>query len=263
MDMIRKMTIYFLALALIGFSCSGETNLSNSDIETDSTVTEVSDALVNEPNNETNDLFVYGIDISSHQGNEAETLDKKKDSITFVICRATDGITFTDIDFKSNWKMIQEKGFVRGAYHFFEGEDDPESQVDNYMNNVGEISTSDLPPIVDFEGSGIPANMNVESIQANLLQVLQGLEDKTKRTPILYTNINEGEKYLNSEAFAKYTLWIADYSGSATPTLPGVWKGTKWMFWQKTDSYMENGVKNDFDVFNGDQNAFSAFLESN
>ncbi|MFT5824098.1 MAG: lysozyme [Crocinitomix sp.] len=257
-----NMKIYSIALALIAFSCGGRTDKPDTDA-TDSTNVSASDTIVTETPTETVPQYVYGIDISSNQGDEVETLDKNKDSLTFVICRATDGITYTDPDFNSNWTTIQEKGFVRGAYHFFESEDDPADQVGNYMNAVGEIDAAGLPPIVDFEGAGIRTDMTVEAVQNNLLQVLEILAEKTGRTPILYTNINEGNKYLNTEDFAKYTLWIADYSGGNTPTLPGVWKDTKWQLWQKSDDYMENGVKNDFDIFNGDLGAFNAFLKTN
>jgi lysozyme len=120
--------------------------------------------------------YTYGIDISSHQGQEIELMDKHADSLTFVICRATDGITFVDSDFKLNWSTIHEKNFIAGAYHFFESHDDPSKQVANYLKAVGEISSTDLPPIVDFEGGGIDINQSVESVSANLLAVLNELK---------------------------------------------------------------------------------------
>ena len=63
--------------------------------------------------------FVYGIDVSDFQGDEVDFLDKQKDSLSFVICKATEGITYTDPEFQNNWKTIPEKGFIRGAYHFY------------------------------------------------------------------------------------------------------------------------------------------------
>jgi lysozyme len=66
----------------------------------------------------TNNFTVCGIDISKFQGNEINQLNKQTDQLTFIICKATEGITYTDPDFKTNWPMIQSKGYVRGAYHF-------------------------------------------------------------------------------------------------------------------------------------------------
>ncbi|NOQ72945.1 MAG: hypothetical protein GQ574_13130 [Crocinitomix sp.] len=256
------MKIYSIALTLIAFSCSGGADKPDTNA-TDSTNVSRLDTVVTETTTETVPQYVYGIDISSNQRGEVDILDKQKDSLTFVICRATDGITWQDPDFKSNWKVLEEKGFVRGAYHFFESEDDPADQVGNYLKTVGEISAAGLPAIVDFEGHGIRTDMTVEAVQNNLLQVLEILAEKTGRTPILYTNINDGDKYLSIEAFAKYPLWVADYSQGKTPTLPGIWKDTKWQLWQKSDDYYEKSIKNDFDIFNGDLEAFNAFLKTN
>ena len=44
--------------------------------------------------------------------------------------------------------------------------------------------------------------------------------------------------------------------------LPGVYKGTLWQLWQRLDSYENDNVKNDFDVFNGDLSAFMKFVQT-
>ena len=62
---------------------------------------------------------IYGIDISMYQGKEVGEIHKKNDSLGFIICKATEGITYTDPDFSYNWKNIKEKSFIRGAYHFY------------------------------------------------------------------------------------------------------------------------------------------------
>ena len=40
--------------------------------------------------------FVYGIDISHHQNNEIDFISKTSDSLSFVICKATEGVTYTE-----------------------------------------------------------------------------------------------------------------------------------------------------------------------
>lgn len=207
--------------------------------------------------------YLYGIDISSHQGDEAETLDKNKDSLSFVICRATDGITFQDVDFVTNWSTLEEKGFTRGAYHFFESDDDASSQVNNYVNTVGELTTADLPPIIDFEGAGIHDGASVDEVVQTLKEVIEAMESNYSRKPIIYTNPSIGNTYLTDSYFTDYTLWIADYSGEAEPVMPGAWAGSDWVLWQQTDSYVLNGDKSDFDLFNGNKAAFEAFLKGN
>lgn len=206
----------------------------------------------------TNNFTVFGIDISRYQGNEINFLNKQVDKLSFIICKATEGITYTDSSFKTNWPAIQAKGYVRGAYHFYHCKDDPSKQVANYLGVMGTFLAADFPPIVDFEESSIDAGVNKASIQPNLLQFLTLLEQKTGRKPLIYTDNNTANAYLTDPAFTGYSLWIANYN--STLKIPNVWKN--WTIWQQSSSYKLNGQLNDYDVFNGDSNAFSNFIQS-
>lgn len=206
----------------------------------------------------TDNFSVFGIDISRYQGNEINFLSKQVDKLTFVICKATEGITYTDSGFKTNWPAIQAKGYVRGAYHFYHCNDDPANQVANYLGVIGTFSAADFPPIVDFEETSIDAGVNKASIQPNLLNFLTLLEQKTGRKPLIYTDNNTANAYLTDPVFAGYSLWIADYN--STLKLPNVWNN--WTIWQQSQSYELNGQLNDYDVFNGDSNAFESFIQS-
>jgi lysozyme len=209
---------------------------------------------------ESNDLNVYGIDISKYQGNEINQLNKQTDPLSFIICKATEGVTYTDPDFSTNWSTIQSKGYVRGAYHFYHCDDSPEQQVEHYLAVIGTLLTTDFPPIVDFEELSIDQGINKATIQPNLLQFLTLLEQKTGRKPLLYTDNNTANTYLTDTAFANYNLWIADYN--STITLPTVWKSKTWTLWQKSENYNLEGNTNDYDVFNGDNDAFIKFIQS-
>jgi lysozyme len=84
--------------------------------------------------------FVYGIDISHHQNNEIDYISKTLDSLSFVICKATEGVTYTDPLFSKNWKTIKARGFIRGAYHFYRSDDDPIAQV-QLVDNIEALRT--------------------------------------------------------------------------------------------------------------------------
>jgi lysozyme len=215
---------------------------------------------MNANTNESNDLSVYGIDISKYQGNEINQLNKQTDPLTFIICKATEGVTYTDPDFSTNWSTIQSKGYVRGAYHFYHCDDSPEQQVEHYLTVIGKLLATDFPPIVDFEELSIDQGINKATIQPNLLQFLTLLEQKTGRKPLLYTDNDTANTYLTDTAFANYNLWIADYN--STITLPTVWKSKTWTLWQKSENYNLEGNTNDYDVFNGDNEAFIKFIQS-
>lgn len=205
--------------------------------------------------------MISGIDISHFQGNEIDSLTKNGTQLNFVICKATEGVTYTDPDFKTNWAMIKQQGFVRGAYHFYHCADDPTQQANNFLTAVGTFETSDLPPIVDFEENSIDQTCNKTTIQQNLLQFLTILQQKTGKKPILYTDNNIGNAQLTNPSFANYPLWIADYNSGTAPAVPLVWKNVSWTLWQKTQSYSLENFTNDFDVFNGDTNAFTKLIQ--
>lgn len=205
---------------------------------------------------------VSGIDISKFQGNEVVQLKDNHHNVTFIICKATEGITYTDPKFSSNWKAIKSEGFIRGTYHFYRSLDDPIKQADHYTNAISALTTSDIPPVVDFEQSGIEGNQTIEAIQQNLKSFLSRVESNLKRKPMIYTNLSVGNKYLNSEYFAEYALWIAEYSLNQEPQLPEAWNNKEWSFWQRSSDYKIEGTQNDFDLFNGTKAELLQFIQN-
>ncbi len=215
------------------------------------------------PERQNTDTSISGIDISHFQGDEIDYLNKKGSQLDFVICKATEGLTYTDPDFKTNWKSIQQQGFVRGAYHFYHCADDPVQQANYFLTTVGTFLDTDLPPIVDFEENSIDKNCNKSTIQKNLLQFLTILEQKTGKKPILYTDTNIGNSEINNPDFSSYSLWIADYNAGTAPKVPSVWKTKSWTIWQKTQNYSLDSYTNDFDVFNGSNEDFAKLVSGN
>lgn len=207
--------------------------------------------------------IAYGIDISKYQGDEVDLLNKNKDSLSFIICKATEGITYTDPKFHQNWQLISAKKFIKGAYHFYRCQDDPKKQAAHYLNTIQTISNTDLPPIVDFEQEGIDASQTVKQIQENLLFFLIEIEKKLHRKPMIYTNFYVANQYLNSPEFSKYPLWIADYTSKKQPMTPTTWKNKSWSFWQQKDSYKLEHIANDFDLFNGNSTQLNTFIKNN
>lgn len=254
-----KLSFLMLSFCVVLFSCqSKKTNSTDTELVTKPKNTVVvkkaptSTTAVNAgvaKGKET--AFVYGIDISKYQGDEIDFLNKKTDSLGFVICKATEGITYTDPDFTHNWNMISEKKFIRGAYHFYRSNDDPIAQAKNYINALATLQKTDFPPIIDFEEGGIDKAQSVAEVQATLLQFINAVEKALKRKVIIYTDVNTGNKYLNKANFASYSLWIANYNNAAQPEVPITWQEDNWVLWQKSASYKIGTTLNDFDVYNG------------
>lgn len=195
--------------------------------------------------------FVYGLDISKYQGDIVDMLNRRRDSLAFLICKATEGTTITDSHFADNWPLIRQKYFIRGAYHFYHCTSDPIKQVDYFLSVTGAFSKSDLPPVIDVEESSFSSSCNKTQAQKDILTFLTELEKRTGRRPIIYTNNNTGNVYLTDPAFSKYPLWVAYYGTKSPVPTPDIWDNLGWNMWQKSESYKIQGFTSDYDVFNG------------
>ncbi|HEU4790869.1 MAG TPA: GH25 family lysozyme [Flavobacterium sp.] len=213
------------------------------------------------------DFTVFGIGLGigpsydRFQEDEINFFNKQVDKLSFIICKATQGMILIDQNFKTNWKAIQAKGYVRGAYHFYRCDDSPEKQASHYLNVINDLSETDLPPIVYFEELSLSSHTDKTSIQANLLTFLTHVQKRSGRKPIIYTNYSTVGAYLSDTEFDNYNLWIANPDSSFK--LPTIWKSKKWVFWQQSYNYKLYEQLYDYSVFNGDYDAFKNFIQSN
>ncbi|MBC8053123.1 MAG: hypothetical protein H7Y13_08660 [Sphingobacteriaceae bacterium] len=206
--------------------------------------------------------LTYGIDISRYQGEEMKFLDAKKDKLTFVICKATQGLAHIDPEFSYNWEEIRKKGFIRGAYHFYTSADDPLKQAELFLKTVSSRLATDFPLIVDVEAGGVPSKQSKSFVQNRLITFLKSIQKQTGRKPFIYTNNSTAKEYLQNSVFASYPLWIANYNDVKQPKLPAAWSTKTWLLWQKSESYHEGSFINDFDVFNGSPDKLRAYISS-
>jgi len=193
----------------------------------------------------------YGIDVSKWNGNIKTDLNT--DSLSFVICKATEGIGYLDPDFSVNWNLLKRRGLIRGAYHFFHVSDDPIKQAEFFLEAVKQFDPAEIPPIVDIEqqsllseGSSSPTKMQVA-----LLLFLNHLERLTGKIPMIYTNGAFADQYLINDTFAKYPLWLAEYSNAQYPTVPLAWKDSGFKVWQKSANYSIQSKIVDLDLYFG------------
>ena len=195
---------------------------------------------------------IVGLDVSKYQG--TVDFDKVKAAgISYVFVRATDGITYQDPDFKSNFAAARTAGLVVGAYHFYETDDDPTAQLKNFTDVVT-LQPGDLPPVVDIE----KLHDNDQSdLTSNLKTYLEGLESHYGVKPIIYTGLNFANEYIT--VFGDYPLWLAEYEVDQL-TLPKGW--SDWTFWQWSQTGTVDGITGavDSDRFNGDAVSFGKIL---
>ena len=190
---------------------------------------------------------VRGLDLSHYQG----TVDWNQvfqAGYSFAFIKATDGITYTDPMFQTNWNEASAAGLLRGAYHFFEPADDAQQQAENFLNAVS-LGAGDLPPVLDVESTSTSSQVSTSAIIDGVAAWLQMVEEAAGLAPILYTNSGFWNR-LDTQQFGSYPLWIADY-GVSSPTLPTGW--TSWTFWQYSQSGQIPGIQTsvDLDLFQG------------
>lgn len=205
--------------------------------------------------------YVYGLDISHYNGDEADFLKRRTDSVAFVICKATEGVNTKDSYFASNWNLLKQKHIIRGAYHFYHCTSDPVQQANFFLSVMGPLNKTDFPPVADIEATSFSSSCSVKEAQQNILKFLNIIEDSTGRIPVIYTGYSVGNEWMNNSAFSRYPLWIANYNKIESPPVPDAWAGSGWVIWQQSETYELHGQANDFDVFNGGILALRKFIQ--
>ncbi len=199
-----------------------------------------------------------GIDVSHFQG-VVQWKKVAKNKIYFAIAKATGGETYVDPQFATNWHGMRANNIIRGAYHFFYAHDDPEKQARNYLDQLGILKPTDLPPILDIE---ILDHVSADVLRKGVLRWLEIVEKETKRKPIVYTNPSFAQQYLADVKLSEYPLWIASYSPKLD-VLPFPWQGKCWSLWQYSSHGKVAGIQGyvDMDKYNGNLSDLKHFIK--
>jgi lysozyme len=201
---------------------------------------------------------IHGIDVSRYQSyidwDEVRAMNVENVQIGFAFIKATEGTKNVDQYFNRNWRKAQDARVVRGAYHFFLANKSGRAQAKNFIKTV-ELLPGDLPPVLDVEQSyGVPS----AKLRKAVKEFLDTVEEYYCVKPIIYTNVDFYNRYLNEE-FDDYPLWVAHYLQRDHPRIE-----RNWVFWQHSEEGRVNGIlpKVDFNVFNGDSTEFRNLLIS-
>lgn len=202
---------------------------------------------------------LHGIDVSHYQDiidwDKLIAVNTEGDTIhfRFVFIKATQGLWLEDDMFDEYWEDARDHGMVRGAYHYFLPDRNPKIQAKNFISSV-KLEKGDLPPVVDIEET---RGKTVQEIDTALRQFLNLIEAHYGVKPIIYSNINFIEDYLQ-EQFPDYPFWIAHYYRDEL----AVDETINWVFWQHSDKADLLGIngKTDANVFNGGDDAFRKLL---
>ncbi|WP_055482642.1 GH25 family lysozyme [Sphaerimonospora mesophila] len=182
---------------------------------------------------EENVTLMYGEDVSNHEPNHDWTASPAK----FGIIKATEGLSFRDSTFARFWQELDEKGIVRGAYHYGHPKNDPIAEAEHFLSMVNQhpAKPGDLL-VLDLETTN---GRSVAHVNAWAKAWLAHVKAKTGVTPMFYSGWNFANTY--GHGLAEYPLWVAHYSkapGAVTP--PADWKS--WAIHQYTEYPIDKNV---------------------
>ena len=192
------------------------------------------------------DYAVQGIDVASYQGYPNWT-SVKNSGKAFAFTKATEGTTYTNPYFATNWARMKSAGLVRGAYHFGHPSVDPVAQAD-YFCNVVRPTHGDLQMALDLE---VTDGRSPSQVRSWVVSFINRIVYRTGSPGISYTGFSFWRDSAGNGSNLNCPLWLAAYVSDPAPYVPAAW--STWSFWQYTSSGSVPGVSGnvDRDAWNG------------
>jgi lysozyme len=192
------------------------------------------------------DYTYQGLDVASYQGLPNWT-SVKNSGKTFAITKATEGTTYTNPDFATNWSRMKSAGLIRGAYHYGHPGTDPVAQA-NYFCDVVNPTSGDLQMTLDIE---VTDSKTPAQVRSWIVSFIGRIVTLTGRPGIIYTGFYFWRDSAGNGSNLNCPLWLAAYVSDPTPYIPAAWPF--FTFWQYTDTGSVPGVSGnvDRDAFNG------------
>jgi lysozyme len=198
---------------------------------------------------------VHGLDVSYYQG-EVDWGAVYGAGYRFGIARVSDGLSHPDDRFDENWSGMATAGLLRGAYQYFEPDEDALGQAALVVGKVGRLGPLDLPVALDAETAGNVAPVDIVPI---FRAWLSAVESGTGKRPIIYT-ASYFWNTLTDADLSQHALWVSS-SPATCPDVPSPW--SHWTFWQEgTDHVPGISPVVDVDEFDGSLKDLLALAKS-
>lgn len=147
------------------------------------------------------------IDISKWQGDI--NISKVKAAVSGVICKATEGVGYTDPQFKNNQSKLRSNDIPRGYYHFARPDlgNSPESEADWFLKTVGPLQKGEILAL-DAENAPNKSYSNWATWSYAFLKRIESKLGGYK--PMIYINLNFNNIYdWSAVASNNNGLWLA------------------------------------------------------
>lgn len=202
--------------------------------------------------------MLKGIDISKWQAG----IDLSKIDTDFVICKATEGLGYTDKNCDGFYQEAKRLGKKLGVYHFARPDlrNTATAEADWFVKETKGYHKEAIL-ILDWESGDLG---NVTWAKSWLDRVYE----KTGVKPVIYMSASVMSSYdWSSVANADYGLWVANYgsnNGTAQESVFDRYPLRYWSFyalWQYTSTGKLSGYSGNLDLnyFSGDKEAWDKY----
>ena len=188
------------------------------------------------------DTELEGMDVSSEDGN-VDWPAKVSSGMSFAWVKATEGTSYQNSFYASQYNGSQSAGLVRGAYHFALPSSSSGQDQATYFSDHGGGWSRDgytLPGVVDLEynpyGENACYGLSQTAMASWIRDFVSTYQNRWGRAPMIYTSTSWWNRCVGSAASditAVAPLWIARYS-STVGELPSGWDA--WATWQYSDT---------------------------
>ncbi len=176
-----------------------------------------------------------GIDVSNWQGNINFTAVKNS-GINIVYIKSSEGRSFIDPYFETNYTNAKANGLKVGFYHYVTARTIQQAREQAlFFARVIANKEVDCRLAMDFEDFG---NLSINQINEISKVFLETLKNITGSEVVIYSNSYSARTIFDS-SLTKYPLWVANY-GVSSPGPNGKWQ--TWVGWQFTSTGTVNGI---------------------
>lgn len=185
------------------------------------------------------------IDVSHHNGVINWTAVKRA-NIPYAFIKATEGASFTDNMFITNWNTARSQNIHVGGYHFYRPDVAYQLQVQNFVSTLGSVNidTTFNALAIDVEQIGQSSKAKYSDDLFSFIVTLQSRINYIQIFIYTYKTFWNANVDWTRHDFTRYKLWVASY-GVSTPSLPGNF--TQWNVWQYTSTGQVPGIQGSVD----------------
>ena len=191
---------------------------------------------------------VQGMDVSNWQKDVGWPAQRAAGA-RFAYVKATEGRSYVNPSFSSQYSGASRAGMLRGGYHFARPDTSgPTAQVEHFLAHGGGWTADGLtlPGLVDFEGySGLPADYGLsrQALRSWISTFLTAYRDAVGRRPMIYTNSHWWDDVIGAWTPTNTPLMLAAYQSSRPTNLPGNWWAYEMWQYSETGPYAGDSIR--------------------